>query len=72
MLLASAIPRDASGLLFDAGAGAGAVGLSAAILAPDIRVGLIELEPQACALARENIFAQRIWRQVGGFRSRPA
>lgn len=55
MLLASAIPRDASGLLFDAGAGAGAVGLSAAILAPDIRVGLIELEPQACVLARENI-----------------
>jgi len=54
-LLAAATPREASGLLLDAGAGAGAVGLSAALLAPATHIGLIELEFQACERARENI-----------------
>jgi tRNA1(Val) A37 N6-methylase TrmN6 len=56
-LLASATPRDLDGLLVDVGAGAGAVGLSAALLAPAARIGLVEIEPRACALARENIGA---------------
>ncbi len=55
ILLASATPRDAAGLLLDVGAGAGAVGLAAALLAPRARVGLVEIEPQACAMARGNI-----------------
>jgi tRNA1(Val) A37 N6-methylase TrmN6 len=54
-LLAGAVPREAEGLLLDAGAASGAVGLSAAALAPKLGVGLIEIEPEACALARENI-----------------
>ncbi len=55
MLLASAAPRDAGGFLLDAGAGVGAVGLAAATLSPAMSVGLIEFEPQACALSRENV-----------------
>jgi tRNA1(Val) A37 N6-methylase TrmN6 len=54
-LLASAVPRGVQGFALDAGAGAGAVGLSVAALAPTLRVGLIEIEPEACAFARENI-----------------
>ncbi len=54
-LLAAATPRDASGLLLDAGAGAGAVGLCAARLAPAAHIGLIELDLPTCELARENI-----------------
>jgi tRNA1(Val) A37 N6-methylase TrmN6 len=54
-LLASATPPEARGLLLDVGAGSGAAGLSAALLAPAARVGLIEIEPQAASLARENI-----------------
>jgi tRNA1(Val) A37 N6-methylase TrmN6 len=55
VLLAGTVPREAEGLLLDVGAGAGAVGLSAAALAPRLAVGLVEIEAQACALARENI-----------------
>jgi tRNA1(Val) A37 N6-methylase TrmN6 len=55
MLLASAAPRDAVGILLDVGAGVGAIGLAVATLSPTATVGLIELEPQACALSRENV-----------------
>jgi predicted RNA methylase len=54
-LLAAAAPRGCTGLLLDAGAGTGAVGLSAALLAPSAQVGLIEIEPTALTLARRNI-----------------
>ena len=54
-LLAAATPAGASGLILDLGAGVGAVGLSAARLAPKARIGLVEIAPQAAALARENI-----------------
>jgi len=54
-LLAAAAPRSCSGLLLDVGAGAGAVGLSAALLAASAYVGLVEIEPFACGLARCNI-----------------
>ncbi|WP_363349881.1 methyltransferase [Methylocystis echinoides] len=55
VLLAAATPPDVDGLILDIGAGAGAVGLMAAIHAPEARVGLVEINPQSCALARENI-----------------
>lgn len=55
VLLAASTPPEAAGLILDIGAGAGAVGLMAAIHAPRSRVGLVEIDPHACALARENI-----------------
>ncbi len=54
-LLASVTPPETDGLILDIGAGAGAVGLMAAIRAPAARVGLVEIDPQTCALAKENI-----------------
>ena len=54
-LLAAATPGAASGLILDLGAGVGAVGLSAALLAPKAHVGLVEIAPEAAALARQNI-----------------
>ncbi|MGA8172823.1 MAG: methyltransferase [Methylocystis sp.] len=54
-LLATATPREVDGLVLDVGAGAGAVGLSAALLAPAAHIGLIELDFSTCELARENI-----------------
>jgi tRNA1(Val) A37 N6-methylase TrmN6 len=54
-LLAAAAPREVEGLLLDAGAGVGAVGLAAARLAPRLEVGLIEIAPAATAMARRNI-----------------
>ena len=66
-LLAGAAPRDTTGLLLDAGAGAGAVGLAAALLAPQAQIGLIELEPQACALAQQNIALNRLSERVRVF-----
>lgn len=55
ILLASVTPPGVEGLILDVGAGSGAVGLAAAVHAPVARVGLIELDPLACALSRENI-----------------
>ncbi len=54
-LLVAATPREVNGLLLDVGAGVGAVGLGAALLAQKARIGLIEQDFQACELARENI-----------------
>ena len=54
-LLVAATPREVNGLLLDIGAGVGAVGLGAALLAPTAHIGLIEFDFQACELARENI-----------------
>ncbi|MFM9152680.1 MAG: tRNA1(Val) (adenine(37)-N6)-methyltransferase [Methylocystis sp.] len=55
ILLASVTPPGTDGLILDVGAGSGAVGLAAAVHAPSSRVGLIECDPLACALSRENI-----------------
>ena len=55
VLLAGATPPDQTGLVLDIGAGAGAVGLMAAILAPAATIGLVEIDPESCALARANI-----------------
>ncbi len=54
-LLAAATPAATAGLILDLGAGVGAVGLSAARLAPKARIGLVETAPETAALARENI-----------------
>lgn len=54
-LLAAGTPPDQTGLILDIGAGAGAVGLMAAFHAPGACVGLVEIDPGSCALARENV-----------------
>jgi len=54
-LLAAAAARETRGLLLDIGAGVGAVGLAAAVLAPAALIGLVEIEPGAARLARQNI-----------------
>ncbi len=60
VLLADATPQDQQGLILDIGAGAGAVGLMAALRAPAATVGLVEIDPQSCALARENVAANSL------------
>ncbi len=55
VLLAAAAPRIVRGLIVDAGAGVGAVGLALALWNPEARVALLEKNPAAAALARENI-----------------
>jgi FkbM family methyltransferase len=57
VLLAALTAPDQKGLILDIGAGAGAVGLMAAVLAPQAQVGLVEIDPTTCALARENVAA---------------
>jgi tRNA1(Val) A37 N6-methylase TrmN6 len=57
VLLAEAVSPSQTGLILDVGAGAGAVGLMAAVLAPQARVGLVEIDAAACCLARANIDA---------------
>jgi tRNA1(Val) A37 N6-methylase TrmN6 len=55
VLLAAFAPPETEGLILDIGAGAGAVGLMAAIHAPWARVGLVEIDAESCALAAENV-----------------
>lgn len=57
VLLAGATREDQQGLILDIGAGVGAVGLMAALRAPGATVGLVEIDPGSCALARENVAA---------------
>lgn len=60
VLLAATTPPGEAGPILDVGAGAGAVGLMAALRAPGARVGLVEIDPSAAALARENAAANRL------------
>lgn len=53
LLLADFAPR-ASGVVFDLGAGVGAVGLRVAHRSPAAQVVLVERDPEAAALARRN------------------
>ena len=64
VLLAKAVPESQTGLILDIGAGAGAVGLGAALRAPAASVGLVEIDPEACALARENVAANGLAARV--------
>ncbi|MFO1101480.1 MAG: methyltransferase [Methylocystis sp.] len=60
VLLAGATPEEQQGLILDIGAGAGAVGLMAALRAPGASVGLVEIDPGSYALARENVAANNL------------
>jgi tRNA1(Val) A37 N6-methylase TrmN6 len=64
VLLAAATPQDPQGLILDIGAGAGAVGLMAALRAPRATVGLVEIDRESCALARENVAANALEARV--------
>jgi tRNA1(Val) A37 N6-methylase TrmN6 len=64
VLLASKTPPEQSGLILDIGAGAGAVGLMAAVFAPRATVGLVDIDPASCALARENVAANDLVARV--------
>ncbi len=55
ILLAAAAPAEVSGLALDIGAGVGAAGLALAKLRPQITFGLVENDPFAAALARDNL-----------------
>ncbi len=55
ILLAAAAPAEILGLALDVGAGVGVAGLALAKLRPQITLGLIENDPFAAALARDNL-----------------
>lgn len=55
VLLATAARADFGRRIVDLGAGVGAVGLALAIWSPETSVDLIEIDPEAAALARVNI-----------------
>ena len=69
LLLASLTPPQTSGLILDIGAGSGAVGLVAAMLAPQARVGLVEIDTASCALARANIQANALESRISVFQA---
>lgn len=64
VLLAAAMPAETAGLVIDAGAGTGAVGLAAALRAPLARIGLVEIDPETAALARANIIENALTERV--------
>ena len=64
VLLAAAAPAKTRGLILDIGAGTGAVGLAAAMRAPAATLGLVEIDPETCALARENIAENELMTRV--------
>jgi len=55
VLLAAAAPADFSGFALDVGAGVGAAGLALTLKRPASRIGLVENDAFAAALARENL-----------------
>lgn len=63
ILLAAAAPKSIAGLALDVGSGAGAAGLALAALRSPLDLGLVESDPFAAALARENL-------QLNGFEGR--
>jgi tRNA1(Val) A37 N6-methylase TrmN6 len=56
-VLLAACARDGEGPILDLGAGAGTVGLCAAVRCPDVSIVLVEREAELAALARHNIVA---------------
>ncbi|WP_036283426.1 tRNA1(Val) (adenine(37)-N6)-methyltransferase [Methylocystis sp. ATCC 49242] len=67
VLLSAVTPPGETGLILDVGAGAGAVGLMAAVRAPGAAIGLVEIDPGAAALARENVAANGLADRVSVF-----
>jgi tRNA1(Val) A37 N6-methylase TrmN6 len=57
VLLAASVPANLEGLIVDAGAASGAVGLMAAMRATRARVELVEIDASECELARHNVTA---------------
>jgi tRNA1(Val) A37 N6-methylase TrmN6 len=55
VLLAASVPFDPGPVILDVGAGVGAVGLALALRAPMARVLLVESDPEAVELARQNL-----------------
>ncbi|RYE35324.1 MAG: methyltransferase domain-containing protein [Hyphomicrobiales bacterium] len=54
ILLAAALPELGQGALLDIGAGVGTVGLAAALAQPELRVTLLERDPELADLATRN------------------
>uniref|UniRef100_A0A9E7ZKQ8 Methyltransferase n=1 Tax=Bosea sp. NBC_00436 TaxID=2969620 RepID=A0A9E7ZKQ8_9HYPH len=54
ILLAAALPELGQGAMLDMGAGVGTVGLAAALMQPELRVTLLERDPDLAALAARN------------------
>ena len=65
ILLAAALPEAGEGSLLDIGAGVGTVGLAAALRQPDLRVTLLERDPELAALARQNAALNGLAQRVG-------
>jgi tRNA1(Val) A37 N6-methylase TrmN6 len=59
-LLAAALPDLGRGPLIDLGSGVGTVGLSAALIQPELEVVLVERDPDLAALAARNVVANRL------------
>ncbi len=55
ILLAAAVPQNATGCLVDLGAGVGVAGMAAACRIPDLKVVLVERDPVMLALCRRSL-----------------
>jgi tRNA1(Val) A37 N6-methylase TrmN6 len=55
VLLAAAAPADLQGLVLDAGAGVGAVGIVVGLRAPLATLELVDVDSRACEMAIENL-----------------
>jgi len=64
ILLAAALPQLGAGSLLDMGAGVGTIGLAAALAQPELKVTLMERDPELASLAVQNAalngMAQRV------------
>ncbi|PTM38980.1 methyltransferase [Bosea sp. 124] len=64
ILLAAAVPDLGTGPLLDIGAGVGTIGLACALTRPDLRVVLLERDPELAALAAGNAALNRLAERV--------
>jgi len=76
ILLAAALPELGRGALLDMGAGVGTVGLAVALAQPELRVVLLERDPELAALAARNAglngMADRVTAVAGDVTARAA
>ena len=76
ILLAAALPAWGLGALLDIGAGVGTVGLAVALIQPELRVTLLERDPELAALAVRNAglngMADRVTALAGDVTARAA
>lgn len=64
LLLAATVPEAFRGDAADLGAGVGTVGLAAAVIAPSVRVTLVERDAGALDLARRNVALNQLEERV--------